>query len=278
MRSRIRSRSLAALHTLCVLLAAALLAGLAVWWAHVPGASGSKSTTQRLARPPRSVVAKGPEEEALTPVPHLYLPLVITESPSRSNTHHALRRPTNVYLSRRGSTYAEALSGPLEVRPEPLTTGAWNSPPDAYYPYYTLTRGFFFYNLGELAGRTVISAALDVRLCAAQTPSNAPLTLTLHAGTWTDAITPETWEQVGAVWGTVTLPPDHDLPAETRRLTLPLSGTLPSRLRLVWRTDEQAYPDGVLVGAAFDLADCYAAGLAEDELTTLHLWIAEGEP
>jgi hypothetical protein len=203
-----------------------------------------------------------------------YLPLV-----SRSvltSTQHTLLRPGSGYLSRSGDTYAEALTGPVTYQEQPLTTGAWNSPVSEYNDQYRLRRGFTSYDLGELAGREVVSAVLEVHVCTAQTPPETAITVTLHAGTWTGELNTAAWEAIGETYGQVRIPADRQVPDADRWLTLPVSGTLPQYLRLAWLADEsRAYPAGTAVGAAFDLDDCYGLGLADDQLTQLHLWITE---
>jgi hypothetical protein len=203
---------------------------------------------------------------------YMYLPLV-----SRSvltSTQHTLLRPESGYLSRSGDTYAEALTGPVTYQEQPLTTGAWNSPVSEYAEQYQLLRGFTSYDLGELAGREVVSAVLEVQLCTAQTPPETAITLTLQAGTWTGELSAAAWEAVGETYGHLTIPADRQVPETDRWLALPISGPLPQYLRLAWLADEsRAYPAGTTVGAAFDLADCYGIGLADDQLTQLHLWV-----
>jgi hypothetical protein len=202
-----------------------------------------------------------------------YLPLVLRPAVP-STTQHVLLRPDNVFLSRSGATYAEALAGAVSVQQQDLTTGAWNVPPGVYSDRYTLTRGYSTYDLGELSGRTVVSAALELHLCSAATPSMENITLTLYAGAWAGPVTTETWDQLGAKLGSATILPTHQIAAGDEWLTLPLDGTLPAQLRFVWKADEsQAYPYNTSAGAAFDLADCY--GIGNPNLTALHFWVKD---
>jgi hypothetical protein len=204
----------------------------------------------------------------------LYLPLV-SHAPAIT-THETLMRPNSVYLARSASNFADAFNGPVELRHQDLTTGAWNIPPNHYASDYEIVRGYFSYDLGDLADRTVISAVLEVHLCTAQMPPQEATTMTLHAGTWTGEITADTWDKIGDPMGDVTIPPTYRLPEEAQMISLPLSGTLPDRLRFVWQADEsQAYPFNTTVGATFDLADCYGVGLEDEQLTQLHLWVRE---
>jgi len=202
----------------------------------------------------------------------LYLPLVGRSS--MTTTHHILLRPDNVFLTRSGVTYTEALTGPVSVQQQPLTTGAWNSPPGLYADRYTLTRGYSTYDLGDLSGRTVVSAAMELHLCSTATPPMESTTMTLYAGEWTGSVTSDVWDQVGHKLGTVVILPTHDIAAGDEWLTLLLDGSLPEKLRFIWKADEsQAYPYNTSVGAAFDLADCY--GMGNPSLTALHLWMRD---
>lgn len=203
---------------------------------------------------------------------YVYLPTV--SRAVLTSTQHTLLRPESGYLSRAGATYAEALTGTVTYQAQPLTTGAWNSPVSEYAEQYQLLRGFTSYALGELAGREVVSAVLEVQLCTVQTPPEQAITLTLHAGTWTGELSAAAWEAIGETYGHITIPANRQVPETARWLALPLHGPLPPYLRLAWRADEsRAYPAGTTVGAAFDLADCYGLGLADDQLTQLHLWV-----
>lgn len=202
-----------------------------------------------------------------------YLPLIYRPA-TPPTTQYVLLRPDNTFLSRSGSTYAEALTGPISAQQQNLTTGAWNVPPGSYVDGYTLTRGYSTYDLGELSGRTVVSAALELHLCSVATPPMESTTVTLHAGAWTGAVTAEVWDQLGTELGRVVILPTHQIATGDEWLTLPLDGTLPAQLRFVWKADEsRTYPYNTSAGAAFDLADCY--GIGNPNLTALHLWVKD---
>lgn len=194
-----------------------------------------------------------------------------------STEHYALRSPGNIYLSAVGDTYEEAhAASNIEMREEHRTTGAWNDPPSELYPHYLLTRGFSTYELGELSGRTVVSAVLELHLCTVGTPAHvagAPLTetttMTVYLSTEAGEITADSWDEVGSRLGSVTIDPTGQLVEESQRIQIPIAGSLSDTLRLVWRTDESDPVRGA-IGAAFDLADCYGTGT--DDSTTLHLW------
>jgi hypothetical protein len=220
---------------------------------------------------------------AITPVPTpnlVFLPLVqgggSGEPTPDPTAHHILLRPDNVYLSRSGETFTDTFTGPIEHQVQPLSTGAWNQPPNPYSANYKRTRGYLSYDLGDLAGKTVVSAALELYRCASATPGQTEnTTLTLHAGEWTGEVTADAWDKVGDIWGTVTFLPTQKIADGDEWLSLPLQGTLPDKLHFVWKADEtQSYAYSQSVGGSFDLADCYSIG-DDAKLTTLHLWIEE---